>query len=139
MDPAFEGADFSVGADWLSGSGGSYGTSDQYWKRSTVAATFPGSCDVEGMVELLRLQLGVSDEALTYAVSSMGDDVLQKDWVAEVQSGWPPLVTCEGTLVVKFPWHSSSDIASAVAKAEAKVCGWVGRWVSFPLGIPLGN
>lgn len=89
------------------------------WNRCNVTALFPASTDIDATIQLVReifpaLLLSQEDqqeqqEHEQYVVTQ----VPNQDWVVTVQRGWKPIVVAN-KFVLRFPWHTDEDVATAV-------------------------
>jgi len=82
------------------------------WSKSTLEVGFDAATDIESTL-LLASGLARLAALPRYWVA----DVESKDWVADVQSGWPPIVLRD-CLTIRFPWHTADDVARAEGTAE---------------------
>ncbi|CAM9672252.1 unnamed protein product [Ectocarpus sp. 4 AP-2014] len=75
------------------------GRKDMWGGSSRVVALFPREWDLAGVVANVEEVLELASP-LSFKV----DDVVDKDWVKNVQEGWDPIEV--GRLRIRFPWHT---------------------------------
>ena len=72
------------------------------WQTALLRANFPTSFDAAGLADILKAAYPDTPIDLSF------EDVVEKDWVSDVQKNWAPLVIDD--LTIRFPWHSAEAI-----------------------------
>jgi ribosomal protein L11 methyltransferase len=72
------------------------------WQTALLRANFPASFDASGLADILQAAYPDTPIDLSF------EDVVEKDWVSDVQKNWAPLVIDD--LTIRFPWHSPEAI-----------------------------
>jgi ribosomal protein L11 methylase PrmA len=86
---------------------------ENFWRHCNVTAYYAVGWDVQSVVQMVAESFELP--ALPrFSVDSIPD----RDWVKKVQEGWPPLMV--GDLLLRFPWHSSEDIARVLPSGRSE-------------------